>query len=118
MAPIRLSVNVVPTINKVNLVGNPSIDNPVKTVLVSLPVPGPQGPASGLNAVQLSVVANGQTEFNIVSFPTQSFLYVNGVEHYFGIDYDFVTSGANKHLRWLNNGYQLSTTDYLIFKYT
>ena len=67
--------------------------------------------------------SDGQTYFPLQLpsqplLPTKSEMWVNGQKQRYGISYDYVLSGGtNQDFIWLNNNFELSTTDELNIKY-
>jgi len=77
----------------------------------------PQPGTDNLNIVPLTVIAEGQTQFNISTFPTkQSWLNINGIEYYLTEHYTIGLINGNVTLTWLNI-FPLSPSDTIkLFK--
>ena len=80
-------------------------------------IEGPPGPpGASASSLPLTVIADGQTEFNIFTTPENNkhHLEINGVIYYYGPDYTLTTTGFNVRLVWLNK-FSLQLSDELYF---
>lgn len=74
------------------------------------------GSTIALPDLQLTVTANGQTQFNIFSTPAWKHeLEVNGVKYYETIHYTIGMNGLNPVLNWLDE-FPLEVSDIIKFR--
>lgn len=66
--------------------------------------------------LDLVVNVNGQIQFSIFSIPNKSDLIINEAIYKENLHYTLSNIGGNATLNWIWNGFQLNTTDKIIFR--